>query len=61
MNNAEMFRQVFNGMYASELWAMNEKEFLIWLNSEVKEEIKDPEVDKDQLTFDDILKEEGKL
>ena len=28
---------------------------------EAKEDIKAPEADKDQLTFDDILKEEGKL
>lgn len=28
------------------------------IERETKEEIKDPEVDKDQLTFDDILKED---
>ena len=32
MNNAEMFMQTF-GIYATELWAMPEKEFLKWLNS----------------------------
>lgn len=33
MNNAEKFMKVF-GIYATELWAMSEKEFLEWLNSE---------------------------
>ena len=33
MNNADVFKQVF-GIYATELWAMGEKDFLEWLNSE---------------------------
>ncbi len=33
MNNAEKFKSQF-GLYASELWAMPEKEFLMWLNAE---------------------------
>ena len=38
MNNAEKFIQVF-GTYATELWAMNEAEFLAWLNADyVKEQ-----------------------
>lgn len=31
MNNAEKFIQVFD-IYATELWAMTEAEFLKWLN-----------------------------
>lgn len=34
MNNAEKFIQVF-GIYATELWAMTEAEFLEWLNTEI--------------------------
>ena len=37
MNNAEKFRDVF-GFYATELWAMPEKDFLKWLNDEYEEE-----------------------
>lgn len=33
MNNAVMFKQIFD-LYASELWAMSEKDFLAWLNAE---------------------------
>ena len=33
MSNAEMFNKVF-GIYATELWAKPEKEFLEWLNAE---------------------------
>ena len=36
MINADKFEQVF-GIYATELWAKPEKEFLEWLNSEVQE------------------------
>ena len=34
MTNADKFKSLF-GIYATELWAMSEKEFLEWLNSEV--------------------------
>ena len=37
MTNAEKFKQTF-GIYATELWAMPEKEFLAWLNAEAKTE-----------------------
>lgn len=33
MNNAEKFQEVF-GLYATELWAKPENEFLEWLNAE---------------------------
>ena len=33
MNNADVFEQVF-GIYATEMWAMKEEDFLKWLNSE---------------------------
>ena len=33
MTNADKFKSLF-GLYATELWAMSEKEFLEWLNSE---------------------------
>ena len=32
MTNAEVFKKIF-GLYATELWAMSEKDFLKWLNS----------------------------
>ena len=34
-NNAELFKQTF-GFYATEVWSMRERDFLEWLNSEVK-------------------------
>ena len=34
MTNADMFRAVFNGLMATELWAKPESEFLEWLNAE---------------------------
>ena len=39
MTNAEKFRNVF-GLYATELWSMQEKEFLEWLNTEMQPERK---------------------
>ena len=36
MNNAEKFKKQFN-LYATELWAMSEENFVIWLNSEYEE------------------------
>ena len=32
MTNAEVFKKQF-GLYATELWAMNEQDFLHWLNA----------------------------
>lgn len=37
MTNAKKFEQIF-GIYATELWAMSEEEFLAWLNAEAKTE-----------------------
>ena len=37
MTNAEKFKQVFR-IYATELWAKPEKEFLEWLNAEAQSE-----------------------
>ena len=34
MTNADLFRTVFNGLMATELWAKSESEFLEWLNAE---------------------------
>ena len=34
MTNADKFEQLF-GIYATELWAMPESDFLEWLNKEV--------------------------
>lgn len=34
--NADLFKQTF-GIYATEVWSMNEADFLEWLNSEVTE------------------------
>jgi len=42
MINADKFEQVF-GIYATELWAKPEKEFLEWLNSEAQE-VKDTSI-----------------
>lgn len=39
MNNADKFLQVF-GIYATELWAKPEKEFLEWLNASAEPERK---------------------
>lgn len=36
MTNADKFKEVF-GLYATELWAKSEKEFLEWLNDDVPE------------------------
>lgn len=36
MRNAELFQRVF-GMYATELWAKPEAEFLVWLNKEIEQ------------------------
>ena len=35
MKNADLFKNTF-GMYATEIWSMSEKEFLIWLNEDAK-------------------------
>ena len=35
MTNAEKFKQLF-GIYATELWAMSEEDFLKWLNTEAE-------------------------
>lgn len=40
MTNADRFMQTF-GIYATELWAKSEKEFLKWLNSEEKTQMKE--------------------
>lgn len=37
MTNAEKFKLIF-GIYATELWAMSEEDFLAWLNAEAKTE-----------------------
>lgn len=36
MTNADKFKEIF-GLYATELWAKPEKEFLEWLNEDVPE------------------------
>lgn len=33
MTNADLFRAVFDGLTATELWAKPESEFLEWLNA----------------------------
>lgn len=35
MTNAELFKLTF-GLYATELWAMSEKQFLKWLNADAQ-------------------------
>lgn len=37
MTNADKFKEIFN-CYATELWALPENEFLIWLNNEYNEQ-----------------------
>ena len=39
MNNAEKFQEVF-GLYATELWAKPENEFLEWLNADYTQDEK---------------------
>ena len=41
MTNADKFKSLF-GLYATELWAMPEKDFLKWLNSEVDNSSESP-------------------
>ena len=41
MNNADKFKSLF-GIYATELWAMPEKDFLKWLNSEAMNSSESP-------------------
>lgn len=41
MTNADKFKSLF-GIYATELWAMSEKDFLEWLNSEVSNSSESP-------------------
>lgn len=41
MTNADKFREIF-GIYATELWAMPENEFLKWLNSVFANDINVP-------------------
>ena len=36
MTNADRFQQIF-GLFATEVWAFSEKEFLNWLNAEPPE------------------------
>ncbi len=40
MTNSDKFKQVF-GLYATELWAMTETEFLTWLNADAQPERRD--------------------
>ena len=35
MSNAELFKEIF-GFYATEIWSMEEKDFLNWLNSSIE-------------------------
>lgn len=39
MYNYELFKKIF-GLYATELWAKPEKEFLEWLNAKAEKEVK---------------------
>ena len=41
MSNADKFKSLF-GIYDTELWAMSEKDFLEWLNSEVSNSSESP-------------------
>ena len=41
MKNAEKFKSIF-GLYATELWAMDENNMLKWLNAECKEPERKP-------------------
>ena len=61
MTNADKFKFIF-GIYATELWAKSEEEFLEWLNSETEPEQKNgkwillsekiPEMDERVLVID---------
>ena len=41
MTNADKFKSLF-GIYATELWAMSEKDFLGWLSSEIDNRSESP-------------------
>lgn len=53
MTNAEKFKNIF-GLYATELWAKSEKEFLKWLNTETQETYCENLVDR-QAAIDAVL------
>ncbi len=40
MTNAEKFQEVF-GIYATEMWAMSEQDFLKWLNTDAPQACQD--------------------
>lgn len=42
--NYELFKKIF-GLYATELWAKPEKEFLEWLNAKAEKEVKTMQVE----------------
>lgn len=56
MKNADKFKLVF-GLYATELWAMPEGEFLKWLNSESTETEQNPEPCEDAVSREAVLDE----
>lgn len=56
MTNAEKFQLVFN-RYATEIWALPEKDFLEWLNKH--EEVKTDEIGTTKKSMAKQLKSEG--
>lgn len=47
MNNGEKFWEVF-GLYATEMWAKSERDFLEWLNSEYSKPENTEESEKEE-------------
>lgn len=58
MNNAEKFKKVF-GIYATELWAMPEEDFLRWLNG-LNEEVEGLTEDRWIPVTERLPEEDGK-
>ena len=58
MTNADKFESVF-GIYATELWAKSEKEFLEWLNADACENTS--EITRKSNASDDIIRREGAI
>lgn len=52
MTNAEKFQQIFN-LYATELWALPEKDFLKWLNTEIQPEKEKKDIISRQAAVDE--------
>lgn len=56
MTNAEKFEKIFN-LYATEVWALPEKDFLEWLNTEIQPRQKKEDTISRQAAIDTVTDE----